>query len=110
MKLFENIRDPNLMVGKAAMFADIVDSTGMKEREPEAGSRLPRRARRWRSDSSCRRVCRGVLQRDRSAVNSTPSIYANPPGEASVASTQFRPRRTVRSGIAGSGAVRREEP
>lgn len=36
MKLFENIRDPNLRVGKAVMFADIVDSTGMKEREPEA--------------------------------------------------------------------------
>jgi class 3 adenylate cyclase/cold shock CspA family protein len=36
MKLFENIRDPNLRVGKTIMFVDIVDSTGMKEREAEA--------------------------------------------------------------------------
>jgi class 3 adenylate cyclase len=37
MNLFENFRDPNLRVGKAVTFVDIVDSTGMKEREPEAG-------------------------------------------------------------------------
>jgi class 3 adenylate cyclase len=37
MNLFENFRDPNLRVGKAITFIDIVDSTGMKEREPEAG-------------------------------------------------------------------------
>jgi class 3 adenylate cyclase/cold shock CspA family protein len=36
MNLFENFRDPNLRVGKAIAFIDIVDSTGMKEREPEA--------------------------------------------------------------------------
>lgn len=37
MNLFENFRDPKLRVGKAVTFVDIVDSTGMKEREPEAG-------------------------------------------------------------------------
>jgi class 3 adenylate cyclase/cold shock CspA family protein len=36
MRLFETFRDPKLRVNKAIVFIDIVDSTGMKEREAEA--------------------------------------------------------------------------
>jgi class 3 adenylate cyclase/cold shock CspA family protein len=36
VNLFENFRDPDLRVGKTVAFIDIVDSTGMKEREAEA--------------------------------------------------------------------------
>lgn len=36
MKLPDNFRDPSRRVSKAITFIDIVDSTGMKEREPEA--------------------------------------------------------------------------